>query len=338
MIVAPHPDDECIGVGGVLALYAGQCEVIVLTDGRVGQGDISPEIVKGIRRAEFVSEMEFLGIRGYRILEYEDGSLMQHTDCLRGIDLSIYTKIFVTGMQDNHPDHTAACISVYQTIEKQCIRTTELFFYEVHAPLQEVTHMLDITEVMEQKQRLVRFHQSQLNEVPYDRYVKSMAEYRALQNRMSEGFVEVYVRMPVERKLYSATMELEERLQKSIMFYQILTRWVELKICGHSVAEWFIQRGYRRIAVYGYAELGMLLCRELSEEGLDVVYVLDRKVKNTGEERLPVFVPRRGLPKVDVIVVTAVYYFEEIKKGLSGIGFQKIDSLRKIIEESHFNA
>ena len=69
-----------------------------------------------------------------------------------------------------------------------------------------------------------------------------------------------------------------------------------------------------------------------------MVYVLDRKVKNTGEERLPVFVPRRGLPKVDVIVVTAVYYFEEIKKELSGIGFQKIDSLRKIIEESHFNA
>lgn len=317
-------------------MYAAQCVVIVLTDGRVGQGDIAPEDVKKIRKAEFAGEMAFLGIRDYQILGYEDGTLLQHTDCLKEMDLSIYTKIFVTGMQDNHPDHTAACISVYQALEEQCVRTTELFFYEVHAPLQEVTHLLDITEVMDKKQRLIRFHQSQLKGLPYDQYAKSMAEYRALQNRMNGSYVEVYTRMPIERKLSSSAVESEERLQKSVMFYQILTRWVGLKISGYSVAEWFIQHGYRRIAVYGYAELGELLCRELSEEGLGAVYVLDRKVRDTGNEKLPVFMPRRGLPDVDVVVVTAVYYFEEIKRELSGMGFRKIDSLRTIIEENHF--
>lgn len=37
VIIAPHPDDECIGTGGLLALYPTLCDVIVLTDGRQGQ-------------------------------------------------------------------------------------------------------------------------------------------------------------------------------------------------------------------------------------------------------------------------------------------------------------
>ena len=36
LVVAPHPDDESIGMGGVLALYKRQCDVLLLTDGRHG--------------------------------------------------------------------------------------------------------------------------------------------------------------------------------------------------------------------------------------------------------------------------------------------------------------
>ena len=36
LIVAPHPDDESIGTGGLLSLYSNQCDVIVMTDGRYG--------------------------------------------------------------------------------------------------------------------------------------------------------------------------------------------------------------------------------------------------------------------------------------------------------------
>ena len=34
LIVSPHPDDETIGCGGILAKYGSQCDVVVLTDGR----------------------------------------------------------------------------------------------------------------------------------------------------------------------------------------------------------------------------------------------------------------------------------------------------------------
>ena len=85
LIVAPHPDDECIGAGGILALYPQMCTVLVLTDGGQGQGDVPPEKERKIRKCEFYAEMRELGIKRYQMLDYEDGTLMRHTDCMLNI-------------------------------------------------------------------------------------------------------------------------------------------------------------------------------------------------------------------------------------------------------------
>lgn len=332
LIIAPHPDDECIGPGGVLALYPHLCKVIVLSDGRQGQGDVSPELEKKIRKQEFVNEMQKAGISDYEMLDYEDGSLLQHTDCLKNIDLTSFTKIFVTGIHDNHSDHTAACISLYQALEEQRIVNVEIYQYEVHAPLQEVTHIMDITKVMEKKLDLIRCHQSQLSSLQYDKMAKSLAEYRALQNRANDCYYEAYTYMSPVDKLDSGTVELEKKLQKSVLFYWVFTRWMDLKIRGYGIADILYKRNYHRIAVYGYAELGQLLCRELVDTHIYISYILDKRIKDTGSESLPIYVPQSGLPKVDAIVVTAVYYFDEIEKELLQMGYKNIVSLRNLLE------
>lgn len=335
LIVAPHPDDECIGPGGVLALYPHLCKVIVLTDGRQGQRDVPPILEKEIRKQEFIKEMQELGISDYEMLDYEDGSMFQHTDCLENIDLTPYTKIFVTGMHDNHPDHTAACVSVSRALKKQGITGVELYQYEIHAPLQEVTHMLDITGTIEKKLGLIRCHQSQLAGLPYDQMAKSLARYRALQNRMKDSYIETYAYMNPDGGVDSGLVELEKKLQKSVLFYWVLTHWMELKIGGSGIEDILNGMKYNHVAVYGYAELGQLLCKELAGTQVDVVYVMDKKVKDTGIVNLPVYVPQRGLQTVDAVVVTAVYYFDEIEEELSQMGYENVISLRMLLETDH---
>ncbi len=334
LIVAPHPDDECIGAGGILACYPDICKVMVLTDGRQGQGNADPELIKKRREHEFVAEMEAAGIEDYMMLGYEDGTLMQHTDCLEDKDLSPYTKIFVTGIHDGHPDHTAACVSVFQALNKQKIRDVEIYLYEVHSLLHTATHMLDITDVINKKLHFIRFHQSQLITLPYDKLAETMATYRALQNRLAGRYVEVYTYMASGDSLEDPTIELEHRLQKSTLFYWILTRWMELKIRGIGLAQKLEREGYCRISVYGYAEIGRLLCQELLGTRIQVEYVMDKKVSGTGQEGFPIYVPQRGLPQVDAVIVTAVYYFDEIEKELLENGYKNIISFRTLLEKS----
>ena len=260
LILAPHPDDECIGAGGILALFPELCNVIVLTDGRQGQGMISPEIEKEIRKKEFLNEMAAAGVHNYKMLDYEDGTLMQHTDCLIGEDMSVYTKIFVTGVNDRHADHTAACVSLLKALETQKLSEIEIYVYEVHVLLRDVTHMLDITRVIDKKIELIQFHKSQLEGLAYDCLAKSMSEYRAIQN---------------------STIELENKLQKSTLFYWVLTRWMDANLRGRRLADVLRSQNYHCIAIYGYAELGKLLHSELSKDGFKVSYILDKKVENT---------------------------------------------------------
>lgn len=58
--------------------------------------------------------------------------------------------------------------------------------------------MLDITDVLDRKLHLIRFHQSQLRGLAYDKMAKSMAEYRALQNRREGHYIEAYTCMGPE--------------------------------------------------------------------------------------------------------------------------------------------
>lgn len=337
LVVAPHPDDECIGAGGVLALYPKQCSVVVLTDGRQGQGDVAPEKEKAIRRAEFIREMEFAGVFSYKMLDYEDGTLLKHTDCLSHVDLSVYSKIFVTGMQDGHADHTAACISVFKALEEQKKTEVEVYSYEVHTPLQDVTHILDITTVLGKKLELIRFHQSQLSGMDYDRMAECLAWYRGLQNGRKSSCLEVYCVIHSANDQAGANIELESQLQKYKLFYWVLTRWIKLRAQGVHIADILYEKGYRKIVIYGYAEIGQLLCQELQNEEFEVSYIMDKKLHESGYEGIPVHYPSISLDKKDAVVVTAVYDFEGIRTELSEMGFNNVVSFRELVESSFTN-
>ena len=82
LIVAPHPDDECIGVGGILCKYAKNCTVLLLSMGEQGQGKMSIDNTRNIRKDEFTREMEKACVERYYFLNYSDGQLLFHIDML----------------------------------------------------------------------------------------------------------------------------------------------------------------------------------------------------------------------------------------------------------------
>ncbi len=113
----------------------------------------------------------------------------------------------------------------------------------------------------------------------------------------------------------SKCLKKDEDAIKFKKMFQMMLQWVILKQSGYNLSEYFILHGYRHIAIYGMSTLGELLKDELEDTDIEVVYGIDKKAKEI-YTNIDVFVPNGNLPEADLVVVTAVAYFDDIKNDL----------------------
>lgn len=136
-------------------------------------------------------------------------------------------------------------------------------------------------------------------------------------------------------KQYEQELEGEhDQRIKMTEFYDILIRWVELYQEKEVLSKWIKEKGYKKIAVYGMRELGILLYRELLQEGLDVCCAIDKNADNLNRNHhMEILKPTKELPNLDVIIVSAPHYYEQIKKEMAGLTEAEIVSIEDIIFE-----
>src|SRR5258706_8010989 len=78
LVLAPHPDDEVFGAGGLLAGWARSAQavrVVVLTDGRAQEKRSEGSADADVRRREALEAGAVLGIRDYTFEDFPDRSL-----------------------------------------------------------------------------------------------------------------------------------------------------------------------------------------------------------------------------------------------------------------------
>ena len=110
VVVAPHPDDEILGVGGILALSAG-VDVIAVTDGEASHPDSTvygPSELARLRRKETSVALNRLGQGSARVhrLGQPDGGI-DEDDVAEALEahLSEGRWCLATWRHDGHPDH-----------------------------------------------------------------------------------------------------------------------------------------------------------------------------------------------------------------------------------------
>lgn len=101
------------------------------------------------------------------------------------------------------------------------------------------------------------------------------------------------------------------RATRTTVNYNTLKRWFALKQQNKTVCTYFEKNGYSQIAIYGMSDLGMFLLEELAGSSIRTEYAIDRRAEKLAIG-LPILTAEDLLPEVDVIVVTAVYFFKEI--------------------------
>jgi len=116
VIVAAHPDDETLGVGGTMAMLAAvgaRLRLIAVTDGEASHPGADPEAIARVRTAESAAARHVLGLQDIEVirLRFPDTGLSDREDQLAGRlrDLCAGFALCLAPWEgDAHADHEAA--------------------------------------------------------------------------------------------------------------------------------------------------------------------------------------------------------------------------------------
>ena len=195
MCVVAHPDDECFGFGGALALASQrgvETFVVCLTDGQAAtaRGDAADGAELGrLRRAEFADSCGILGVTHHEVLDYQDGRLEfidfarvagRLVERMRRFRPDVVVSFGADGGLNTHADHmmvsmltSAAFHSAgrerrYPELAQQFqprrhfTLTADYFLEGRPAPLVSPwTVRLDVRSVLERKMEAFRAHRTQ---------------------------------------------------------------------------------------------------------------------------------------------------------------------------------
>jgi len=123
---------------------------------------------------------------------------------------------------------------------------------------------------------------------------------------------------------------------KYFSLFKLMGQWVRVLQQGKSVADYFEPQKNYEIAVYGLGEVGEILIEELKGSNIKVIYGIDRKACTIFSD-IKVVSPEDVLKKVDMIVVTAISYFDIIKEMLEKKVDYPIVSLGEILDALEYS-
>lgn len=183
MVFAPHPDDESIGCGGLLALLARAgvpTRVVLVSDGS-GAGGL-PEGAGEVRQQEFRAALARLGIGDMALLGFPDGELALSPALLAAIAQEVRDFspqwVFTPASIDLHRDHRVVAEAVRQAA--LAVASVETVWqYETWSPL-PITHVLDITGMLATKLAALGEHRTALACGNYLLGTEGLSRHRAL--------------------------------------------------------------------------------------------------------------------------------------------------------------
>jgi len=196
LVLAPHPDDEVIGCGGVVALHLREgrkVHVAVATDGAQA-GDTAQ------RESESRAALALLGDVSIEFLRFPDRKLSGQRELNDRIAAILREwkpdLIAVPSPLEIHPDHIALSRAFCDLIARDAslfadLAVARVAFYEVSAPLRP-NALVDITSVADAKYAAIETHQSQATLHDYTSYARALNVWRTMTLPPHVKFAEAY--------------------------------------------------------------------------------------------------------------------------------------------------
>jgi len=175
VVIAPHPDDETLGAGGLIAHLRSRSidvTVIAVTDGENAYADDID--IRLIRRREQTAALNRLGVPASSIhrLHLTDSDVTACEDTLVSLllpHISATTHVLAPWPRDFHPDHEACGRAAQKAAAHRGAALTSYLFWTWHRGAIDLLDGLPLVSLpLSQGERnakleALRFHQSQLH-------------------------------------------------------------------------------------------------------------------------------------------------------------------------------
>lgn len=221
LVLAPHPDDEVIGCGGLLAQHLREgrsVRIVVATDGAQG-GDAAVRQEESRRALEVLGKLAgststpALKFLGHADRALSDSIAPQLRDELLDFRPDL---ILVPSPIEIHPDHLSLSRIFCELVQADPslfadLAVARVAFYEVGQAVRPDT-IVDITGVAEAKYAAIAEHASQLAERDYVAYARGLNAYRAMTMPRETKFAEAYCVMDLPLLRTSPFSELRRRV------------------------------------------------------------------------------------------------------------------------------
>lgn len=207
LCLAPHPDDECIGPGGSLAMHRAQGDpvrVVIGTDGQAGDPDrrFDPASYGERRRQESRAGLRELGVDDVAFWGFPDSCVITENDldtlALRigeEIEAARPDLVYAPWEGEGNDDHRALYAGLVRALKRRRF-AGEVLAYEIwNLMLPDVIH--DVSGVIDQKERAIRCFETQMAYTDILRPTLGLNASRSMIFNRGVGYGEAFRRVVV---------------------------------------------------------------------------------------------------------------------------------------------
>ncbi|HEX6203326.1 MAG TPA: PIG-L family deacetylase, partial [Thermoanaerobaculia bacterium] len=199
LVVAPHPDDEVLGCGGLLvglAAAGAAVRVLFLTDGGAGEEGAARDAYVERRRGEAAAVADLLGFAGVEHTGLPDGRLAEHLDAAcaalrRALLAQRPDLLLVPSPLEASRDHRAAFAALHRLLGPlrpaaggdaalaAAVAGLEVLVYEINRPAYPDL-LVDVSAAVPKLEEAMALYASQRERRGYWRAALGLKRYRTL--------------------------------------------------------------------------------------------------------------------------------------------------------------
>lgn len=206
LIIAPHPDDEVLGVGGTIAKHSEKGDEVAVTIVSEGvSAQYSDPEMKNVRRNACKEACKLLGVDKFQFFDLPDAKLMESglVEITRVLNESMKKfspdVVYAPDLSELHMDHRmvheAALVVTRPYLE--LFSGKSIYFYETSTLKWSgfnPNYYVDISKYIDVKIDAFKVYESEIEEFPHPRSleaIKTVAKFRGVEAGVeyAEGFV-----------------------------------------------------------------------------------------------------------------------------------------------------